>query len=80
MKAIWSTAAALDARHMGLCAPYIRHLVGEGVVAREDPMRDPVRVPPGARMYSALLGVPGGVYVHFVVEKAGVRIIAVDML
>lgn len=71
---------ALDARHMDLCAAYMRHLVGEGVVAREDPMRDPVRLPSGARMYSALLGAPGGVYVHFVIEKGTVQIVAVDML
>jgi hypothetical protein len=55
---------------------YVRRLLGEGYMVRENPDRDGVRnLPRGARMYTVLLGGP---LPHVTLDKEGLKIVAVD--
>jgi len=72
---------AFESRHVELCAPFVRRLLGEGLVAKEDPRRDGMtHVPPTSSMYAAPIGgVPAALSPHFVLVNGQVRIVGFDM-
>jgi hypothetical protein len=54
---------------------YVRRLLGEGYIVRENPSRDGIKLPRGARMYTVMLGGP---LPHVIVENGKLRVVAVD--
>jgi hypothetical protein len=72
---------AFEPRHLEMCAPFVRRLLGEGLVAREDPARDRItHLPEGSRMYAAPLGgFSAALFPHFVLVNGQLRIVAFDL-
>jgi hypothetical protein len=72
---------AFEPRHIDACVPFVRRLLGEGLVAREDPARDRItHLPEGSRMYAAPLGgFTAALFPHFVLVNGQIRIVAFDM-
>ena len=70
-----------ESRHVQVCAPYVRRLLGEGLVAREDPGRDRItHLPEGSRMYAAPFGgFTAPLFPHFILVDGQIRIVAFDM-
>jgi hypothetical protein len=55
---------------------YVRRLLGEGLLVRENPDRDGIRgLPRGARMYTVPLGGP---LPHVTLDKGALKVVAVD--
>ena len=63
---------------MAAAAGYVRRMLGEGLMVREDPARDGItNVPGGARLYTIDLG---GIFPHVALVDGRLLIVAVDML
>jgi hypothetical protein len=75
MRKTLADAGAVVPERMAAVSMYIRRLLGEGYMVREDPARDGIKLPRGARMYTVLLGGP---LPHVIVDKGKVRVVAVD--
>ena len=76
MRRTLEAAGALSAERVAATQMYVRRMLGEGYMVREDPDRDGVRnLRRGARMYTVMLGAP---LPHFIVDKGKLRIVAVD--
>jgi hypothetical protein len=72
-----TAAGALSAERIAGSQMYVRRLLGEGTLVREDPGRDGIsNLPGGARMYTVLLGGP---LPHVVLDRGTLRIVAVDL-
>jgi hypothetical protein len=72
-----NAAGALSAERIAGSQMYVRRLLGEGTMVREDPDRDGIsNLPRGARMYTVLLGAP---LPHVVLDRGMLRIVAVDL-
>jgi Carboxypeptidase regulatory-like domain len=72
---------AFEARHLESTRPFLRRMLGEGLVAREDPQRDRItHLPAGARMYAAPLGgFTAALFPHFILVNGQIRIVAFDL-
>jgi len=71
------SSGALDPDRVAASNDYVRRMLGEGYLVREDPERDGIRnLPRRARMFTAALG---GVFPHVVIDNGELRIVAVDM-
>jgi len=71
-------AGTLVPERMAAAAGYVRRLLGEGLMVREDPARDGVSsLPDGARMYAIAFG---GIFPHVALVDGRLVIVAVDML
>lgn len=72
---------AFEARHLESSRPFLRRMLGEGLVAREDPQRDRItHLPAGARMYAAPLGgFTAALFPHFILVNGQIRIVAFDL-
>jgi hypothetical protein len=72
---------ASDSRHVDSSALFVRRLLGEGLVAREDPGRDRItHLLPGSPMYAAPLGgFTAALFPHFVLVNGQLRIVAFDL-
>jgi hypothetical protein len=69
-------AAGVDAARMAASALYMRRMLGEGYMVREDPARDGISgLPRGARMFTVMLGGP---LPHVIAQDGRLRIVAVD--
>jgi hypothetical protein len=69
-------AGALSPERMSGERAYVRRMLGEGYLVREDPARDGVRLAGANRMYAAALGV---LYPHIVLQNGKIGIVAVDL-
>ena len=69
-------AGALSPQRLASDRAYVRRLLGEGYLVRENPARDGVRVSDGNRMYATALG---GLFPHIVKRNGSIRIVAVDL-
>lgn len=72
---------AFEARHLEASTPFLRRMLGEGLVAREDPRRDRItHLPAGARMYAAPLGgFTAALFPHFILVNGRMLIVAFDL-
>jgi hypothetical protein len=69
-------AGALSPERLASGRAYVRRMLGEGYLVREDPARDGIRLTGSERMYAAALG---GLFPHIVLRNGSVRIVAVDL-
>ena len=69
-------AGALSPERLASGRAYVRRMLGEGYLVREDPARDGVRLSGTDRMYAAAFG---AIFPHFVLRNGSVRIVAVDL-
>ena len=69
-------AGVMSPGRMASSRAYVRRMLGEGYLVREDPDRDGIRkLPRGARMYTVMLGAP---LPHVIIDRGRLRIVAVD--
>jgi len=71
-----SKAGALTPERLAVGTDYIRRMLGEGYLVREDPARDGIRLAGANRMYAAAFG---GIFPHIVIENGAIRIVAFDL-
>ena len=69
-------AGALSPERLASGRAYVRRMLGEGYLVREDPARDGVQLSGSVRMYAAAFG---GTFPHVVLRSGSVRIVAVDL-
>ena len=76
MRRMLTDGGVITAERLTATQMYVRRLLGEGYIVRERPERDGIRwLPPGARMYTVMLGPP---LPHVIVDDGKLRIVAVD--
>ena len=76
MRRVLREAGVLTLERVVPAQMYVRRMLGEGYMVREDPDRDGIRrLPRGARMYTVMLGAP---LPHVIIERGKLRIVAVD--
>jgi hypothetical protein len=76
MRRVLREAGVLTPERMASGQMYVRRMLGEGYMVREDPDRDGIRkLPRGARMYTVMLGAP---LPHVIIDRGKLRIVAVD--
>ena len=72
-------AGALDQKHLQEMAPYVRRLLGEGPLVREDPARDGITgLRRGERVYAVHLGIDM-LFPHFTIRDGRAMLVSVDL-
>jgi hypothetical protein len=69
-------AGALSPERVASGRAYVRRMLGEGYLVREDPARDGIQLSGRDRMYATALA---GIFPHIVLRNGSVRIVAVDL-